>query len=96
MGDDHEKQFMRDTFSVKFATIPASKQRKLFVLDGIILEDKKAWLIIISEKVISAVASQRAVLVICEDIATADEIHKLILSRSETKPQFTHQRRRLR
>ena len=44
LGDHHEKQFMRETFSVKFATIPASKRRKLFELDGIILEDKKAWL----------------------------------------------------
>ena len=85
LGDEHEKQFMRDIFSVEFATIPASKRRKLFVLDEKILEDKKAWLIIISEKVKSAVESQRAVLVICEDIATADEIHKLI-SKSETKP----------
>ena len=88
LGDDHEKQFMRDTFSVEFATIPASKRRKLFVLDGIILEDKKAWLIIIFEKVKSAVASQRAVLVICEDIATANEIHNLISSKSETKPHL--------
>ena len=87
LGDRYEKQFMRDTFSVKFATIPASKRRKLFVLDGIILKDKKAWLIIILEKVKSAVASQRAVLVICEDIATAVEIHKLI-SESETKPHL--------
>ena len=88
LGDQNEKQFMRDTFPVKLATIPASKRRKLFELDGIILENKKAWLPIISEKVESAVASLRAVLVICEDIATADEIHKLISSKSETKPHL--------
>ena len=88
LGDSHEKHFMRDTLSVKFATIPASKRRKLFSFDGVILEDKEAWLNIISEKVESAVASQRAVLVICEDIATANEIHKLISSKSETKPHL--------
>ena len=85
LGDDQEKQFMRDTFSVEFATIPTSKRRKLFELDDMILENERAWLIAISEKVKSAVASQRAVLVICEDIATADEVHKLI-AESETKP----------
>ena len=87
LGNDAEKKFMSDTFAVEFALIPASKRRKLFVLDGIILEDKRAWLIIISRNVESAVASQRAVLVICEDIVTADEIHERI-STSETKPHL--------
>ena len=35
------EKFMRDTFSVEFATIPTSKRRKLFELDGVILDNVK-------------------------------------------------------
>ena len=79
LGNDAEKKFMSKTFSVKFATIPPSKRRKLFELDGLILENEnKEWLKAISSKVKWAVASQRAVLVICEDIATAKKIDEHI------------------
>ena len=37
LGNNAEKNFMSDTFSVEFATIPTSKRRKLFELDGVIL-----------------------------------------------------------
>ena len=79
LGDDLEKKFMRDTFLVEFATIPTSKQRKLIELEGMILEENKQWLNAIFMTVKSTVESQRAVLVICEDILTADNIHKYIL-----------------
>ena len=44
LGNDPEKQFMRDTFSVELATIPTSKTRKIFELDGLILKNKNNWL----------------------------------------------------
>ena len=79
LGDDQEKQFMRDTFPVEFATIPTSKRRKLFELDGLILgDDVKDWNVGVCERVEWAVARQRAVLVICDDIATADKIRWMI------------------
>ena len=78
LGDDQEKQFMSDTFSVEFTTIPTSKRRKLVELDGLILHVEDKWLDVVSKKVESVVASQRTVLVICEDIATANKIHKNI------------------
>ena len=82
LGDAQEKQFMRDTFSVEFATIPTSKRRKLFELDGLILIDQEKWLEFVFKKVESVVASQRAVLVICEDIATAEKTYARISKRA--------------
>ena len=38
LGNDGERKFMDDTFSVEFATIPTFKRRKLFELDGQILK----------------------------------------------------------
>ena len=81
LGNDPEKQLMRDTFLVEFATIPTSKTRKLFEVDSMILENEYIWLNVAAREVESAVANQRAVLVINEDIATADKIHEKILSR---------------
>ena len=77
LGDDQEKQFMRDTFSVEFATIPTSKRRKLVKLDGLILDNFYPWLDVVS-KIVKSTAEQRAVLVICEFIATANRIHEEI------------------
>ena len=72
LGNDVEKKFMSETFPVEFVTIPTSKRKKLFELDGKIIENKNdEWLEAIGSKVKSAVARERAVLVICEDIATA-------------------------
>ena len=82
LGDEQEKQFMSDTFSVEFATIPTSKRRKLVELDGLILVDKDEWLNVVSKKVESVVASQRAVLVICEDIANAEQTYDRISSKA--------------
>ena len=76
LGTNVEKKFMSDIFSVEFATIPTSRRRKLFELDGAILEFEHSCLDALYEKVQSVIASQRAVLVICEDIATADIIHE--------------------
>ena len=90
LGNDAEKKFMRDTFSVEFATIPTSKRRKLFELDGLILNDENEWLFALSYKVESVVVSQRAVLVICEDIATADEIHEHISTRNSEATFYRH------
>ena len=38
LGNEGERKFMGDIFSVDFATIPTSKRRKLCELDGQILE----------------------------------------------------------
>ena len=101
LGSDDEKKFMSDTFSVDFVTIPTSKRRKLFELDGRILRFSNPYYIlsnltkiqypfstdksifdvsvqfkIISNEILLTIARQRAALVICEDIATAENIHK--------------------
>ena len=65
---------MRDTFSVEFAAIPTSKRRKLFELDGMILDNVEEWLRAVKDKVKSVMSNDRAVLVICEDIANAHGI----------------------
>ena len=89
LGKDAEKIFMRDTFTVEFATIPTSKRRKLFEFDGRIVEYESDLNGAIKDKVEAAIASQRAVLVICEDIATADGINEH-LSRDESKAIHLH------
>ena len=86
LGDVAEKKFMSDIFSVDFATIPTSKQRKLFEIDGLILDNDKDCFIVVSAKIESALASQRAVLVICEDIATANKMHQNL---SKTESELT-------
>ena len=94
LGNDVEKKFMRDTFSVKFATIPTSKRRKLFELEGVILDGDYAnhqiWLNALSKKVREVIASDRAVLVICEDIENADEIHENISSEKSEATLYLH------
>ena len=82
LGNETDKHFMRDTFSVGFATIPTSKRRKLFELDGKILDDVNQWLDAVDSKVEAEVESQRTILVICEDIVTAHEIHQRLRSRN--------------
>ena len=82
LGNDGERTFMDDTFSVEFATIPPSKQRKLFELDGEILKEGHGWQNAVSIQVESAIENERAVLIICEDIATADELHEFIARRN--------------
>ena len=80
LGGEPEKAFMSETFSVEFATIPTFKRRKLFELDGLIFEDELKWLDRMIKTVKSVVANQRAVLVICEDIATADRMNEKLSS----------------
>ena len=89
LGNDMDKKFMCDTFSVEFATIPTFKRRKYFELDGVILKNERNWMIVVSRQVETVVASQRAVLVICEDIATAGKIHGFV-SKNKTTYHYLH------
>ena len=85
LGNGAEKQFMSDTFSVEFATIPTSKRRKLFELDGEVHFYEFYWLDAVSKRVESVIMSQRAILVICEDIATATKIDEQIMKTNRIK-----------
>ena len=78
LGKDGERKFMDDTFSVEFATIPTSKRWKLFEIDGQIVENEYAWRTVVSNQVESTVGNERAVLIICEDIAAAIDVNELI------------------
>ena len=89
LGNDPEKQFMRNTFLVEFATIPTSKRRKLFELDGVIIQDFE-WLNAILKKVESVITTKRAALVINEDIATADKIHQCMSKRMNEAALYLH------
>ena len=82
LGNIWERKFIDDTFPVAFASIPTSKRRKLFELDGQILETKTRWQDAISNQVESVIANERATLVICEDIATAEDVHAIIARRT--------------
>ena len=82
---------MSGIFPVEFASIPTFKRKKLFEFEGVILENKAKWTDVMKLKV-SAVASQRVVLVICEDIATADEIYEIMSSGLRKEAVYLHTR----
>ena len=82
LGNDEERKFIDDTFSVEFATIPTTKQRKLFELDGRIFEGNEWWRKVVSTQIESTIKNERAVLIICEDIATANAIYACIKKRN--------------
>ena len=97
LGSDADKKFMSDTFSVEFAAIPTSKRKKLFELDGVIVgryedQDKDDWFNIVSEKVESIIAQQRAVLIICEDIATAETLQTWISKKNIKATLYSNSR----
>ena len=81
VGNVGKRKFMDDTFSLEFATIPTSKRWKAFEIDGHILKCQNQWEDAISKQVESATASERAVLILCGNITTAEILHTLIASR---------------
>ena len=81
---------MDDTFSVEFATMPTCKRRKLFELDGEILKGKARWQDAVSKQVESTIAKERAVLIICEDIATAEDVHEFIVKRKSNMAIYVY------
>ena len=87
LGTVDERKFIRETFLVESATIPTSRRRKLFEIDGVI--PTEGWLSVITEKVVSTITQQRAVLVICEDIATAEIIHNRISTQYKDESNLT-------
>ena len=87
LGSDADKKFMSDTFSVEFAAIPTFKRKNFFELDGVIHEiyyniPKWEWFQVLSKKVEPVIAHQRAVLIICEDIATAESLQTWIAKKN--------------
>ena len=90
LGKRTEKKVMREIFSVECAIIPTFKRRKLFELDGLIFEDKDKWLDRMIKTVEFVVATQRAVLVICEDIATAYNMYKELESNKVLAKFYSH------
>ena len=76
LGNQQETKLMSEAFSVTIAKIPASKRRKSIELSGVICKYRNDWLTTVIKRVESAIASQRAVLVISENIETAEKILK--------------------
>ena len=81
--DIQKRHLCMKIFSVECANIPTFKRRKLFELDGLIFEDKLRWLDRMVKTVKSVFENKRAVLVICEDIATANKMCETAGKRSE-------------
>ena len=76
LGNDAEKLFMKNIFLVHFVEIPRFRREKVFELDGVIIEQREEWKRTVSEEVESKIAiNHTAVLVVCEDIKTANDIY---------------------
>lgn len=73
LGQQAETETFREVYGIKTCHIPSFKRRKLFEVQGLIVDDEKEWIKSICDAVTAqsqptTYRNQRAVLVICETI----------------------------
>ena len=90
LGSDSEKTFMDHAFKVEFATIPTFKRSKFFELDAHIAETSSEWKSMICDRIKSELASQRAILLICQDIITMLEVYDSVSAVAEQDTIYTY------
>ncbi|VDI42743.1 Hypothetical predicted protein [Mytilus galloprovincialis] len=81
LGTEREKSFLKRQFSLDCQKIPTHQLKVFKELPGIICSSKHDWIDEIKETVCAQVKSdinKRAVLVICEDINTAEELKRVL------------------
>ena len=74
LGSDCDKEFMTEHFNIKFHDIPTHKPKKLHVHPGTISSNQTDWLDEIGTITKSMKVTDRAVLIICEDMIKHDLI----------------------
>ena len=80
LGSDADKEFMEKNYAVKFVTIPTFHQKLFYELDGLLLDGEDEWVSAIYRQVDYwynvCNKSTGAVLILCEDISTAEKLKK--------------------
>ncbi|CAC5389844.1 unnamed protein product [Mytilus coruscus] len=83
LGTEKEKSFLKRQFTLRCQNIPTHRSKVFKEVPGIICNTKSEWLLTIQDIVRGQVTKasnkgQRAVLVICEDINTAEELKNIL------------------
>ncbi|XP_025761018.1 uncharacterized protein LOC112846020 [Oreochromis niloticus] len=94
LGQKKETETLQKIYDgIKTCQIPSFKRRKLFEVEGVVVEDEKEWI----EKLVDVVIAQtsptsyrdpRAVLIICETIKRAKMIHRILGDRVTNKTLY--------
>ncbi|EFX80511.1 hypothetical protein DAPPUDRAFT_51340, partial [Daphnia pulex] len=86
LGSTAECQLLHDVFNVDFFKMPRHKRRFCIEEDPLLASSKEKWLENISNATQTQLDKGRAVLIVCENIAAAEEIHtELLLKQSHDK-----------
>ena len=75
-GSQNDENLLRLLYSVQLYQMPTHKLTKFQEVSGILLENRETWLEEIRRQVNREIDNNRAVLILCEDIKTADELKK--------------------
>ena len=87
LGSDADKEFMTEHFNIKFSDIPTHKPKKLHVHPGTVSSNQTDWLDEIGTITKKMKVTDRAVLIICEDMKKMEEIkHHLKEESIDQKP----------
>lgn len=93
LGQQAEMETVQKLYGVKTCQMPAFKRKKLFEVEGMIVDEEKDWLKTICNVVSAQIQAksyrgQRAVLVICETINRAKTIHSSFRDQEVRKGLF--------
>ncbi|XP_039901990.1 protein translocase subunit SecA-like [Simochromis diagramma] len=94
LGQEKETETLQKIYDgIKTCQIPSFKRRKLFEVEGVVVEDEKEWIKQICDVVIvqtspTSYRDPRAVLIICETIKRAKMIHRSLGDRVTNKTLY--------
>lgn len=94
LGQQAETETLQKIYEgIKTCQIPSFKRRKLFEVEGVIVDDEKEWIEKICDAVTAQTSStsyrdQRAVLVICETIDRAKVLHHALGDKVSSKKLY--------
>ena len=75
-GSQNDKKLLQKLYKVKLYQIPTLKPTKFQEVSGILLENKETWFEEIRRQMERERDNNRAVLILCEDIKTVDDLKK--------------------
>ncbi|KAM4714712.1 protein translocase subunit SecA-like [Anableps anableps] len=99
LGQNTEIETMRTIYEgIKICQIPSYKRRKLFEVQGVIMDDEKRWIRKICEVVVKQSQStthvgQRAILVVCETIKVANILDEALKDKVPNKMLYINNNR---
>lgn len=83
LGQQAEMETLEKLYGIKTCKIPAFKRKKLFEVEGVIVDEEEGWIKTVCSVVSAQIQAtfyrgQRAALVICETIKRARAIHRAL------------------